>query len=186
MAQENVDYAVVLRDLESRRTALDQMIALTRQLAEKGFVSGVAADDGTVTEPRPGQPAATAGSMEIHPGVFHGLSAGDAARKFLEMTKTTQRTKDIVDALQRGGVASAGQNFYSNVYTTLMRRKDFRLIGKAWALTEWHPTVGMPAEKPTKAKRKAKGKAPKARPTKPGLTLAETKPGSPMEKPPSD
>lgn len=88
--------------------------------------------------------------------MFHGLSVAVAARRFLELKKTKQRMKDIVDGIQQGGIESSAGNFYSNVFTTLKRRKDFIRLGKFWALAEWHPTRVAAQEKPSKKTRKAR------------------------------
>jgi hypothetical protein len=155
MSQE-INYAAVLADLEARRASLDAAIAAVRALLGQGPAEGVPGTDIARGTPQPQGEVRDA--SEIKPGTFHGMSVAEAARKFLEMTKTKQRTKDIVAAIQRGGIETTAGSFYSNVYTTLMRRKDFKRLGKNWVLEEWNPNVAAPEVKPAKAKRKAKGK----------------------------
>lgn len=156
MSQEIVEnYAVVLADLEARRASLDAAIAAVRAVMGQGPAeNGSGGASGSSGEPGRSTPGETS---DVRPGTFHGLSVSEAARKFLEMTKTKQRTKDIVEAIQKGGIESTADSFYSNVYTTLRRRKkDFKRLGKYWVLVEWNPNVSSVVEKPAKKKRKAK------------------------------
>jgi hypothetical protein len=151
-----IDYAAVLVDLETRRAALDGAITVLRQLVGNGALDAVPSP-GMKIEERDATPS------EVVPGVFHGLSVSEAARKFLEMTKAKQRTVDIASALRQGGIESTADNFYGNVFTTMKRRKDFVKLGKFWALAEWYPTrATSPAKAPKKTRR---GRKAKAKPT---------------------
>lgn len=159
MGQE-IDYGAVLADLEARRDALDAVIAGVRALL------------GALGQPEIAPPGVNGGistrvtnaPQDVVPGMFHGLSVPEAARKFLELKKTKQRMKDIVDGIQRGGIESTAGNFYSNVFTSLLRKKEFIRIGKFWALAEWHPTrAGTAIEK---AGRRRKSRKVKKQPEK--------------------
>jgi len=145
MSQE-IDYTAVLADLEARRAALDAAIAGVRAVLGQGSSAEV------TTLSIPG--IRKEGPTRVTPGMFHGLSVSEAARRFLELKKAKQRMKDIVEGIREGGIESSAENFYSNVFTTLQRRKDFIRLGKYWALAEWHPTRS--GTVPTKSTRRSK------------------------------
>jgi hypothetical protein len=160
MGQE-IDYAAVLADLEARRATLDGVITVLKQMVGTGVLEAILipSPPGTKSE-NANRDTVGSGALpsEVRPGVFHGLSVSEAVRKFLEMTKTKQRTVDIATALRQGGIESTADNFYGNVFTTMKRRKDFVKLGKFWALAEWYPTRAVPPVKPaTKKSRVRKG-----------------------------
>jgi hypothetical protein len=163
MSQE-IDYTRVLADLEARRAALDAAIAGVRALL------GQPADAaGAVSVP--GTPGQALEWSEIGPGTFHGMSVSEASRKFLEMTKKKQKTRVIAEALVNGGIESESKSFYSTVYTTMQRNKDFLRLGKYWALREWYPTRAEAAPKPTKRGRRTKlTRGPKGQRQAPGAS----------------
>lgn len=148
---QDIDYAAVLADLESKRAALDAAIAAVRAIL------------GQAPNEAPGGPggglSSTPGTdlpSEVTPGIFHSMSVSEAAKKYLEMKKVKQKTRALCDALSQGGIESDSKNFYGNVYTTLTRNKDFMRRGKYWALASWFPNV--PASKPTKKGRAKRGR----------------------------
>jgi hypothetical protein len=154
MSQE-IDYSSVLADLEARRAVLDAAIAGVRQLlGQVGESKASASPQGATMADLP---------QDVAPGVFHGLSISEAAKKYLQMTKTKHKTTAICDALRAGGIESASKSFYGNVFTSLKRNKEFIKLGKHWALADWHPThvVAATAKKTKQARRR---KAPKPRP----------------------
>ncbi len=157
MANE-IDYSAVLADLEARRAMLDSAIAGLRLIVGQGQGALVEPGALAVTGPRSDASQGVTEAREIVPGTWHGLSVAEAARKFLEMTKKKQRTKDIAEALQRGGIESLSGNFYGGVFTTMQRRKDFIKLGKFWALAEWYPNRAVP-EKPSKKTRAKRARA---------------------------
>jgi hypothetical protein len=149
---QKVDYAAVLADLEAKRADMDRMIV---------WVKSQLAPTGTGSIPGPGGTPAQATSAdlpkEVAPGVFHGKSVSEAAKMYLEMKKVKQKTRVLCDALLQGGIESDSKNFYSNVYTTLSRNKDFFLRGKYWMLTSWDPRrAAAAAAKPSKKSRRGK------------------------------
>lgn len=158
MTQE-IDYAAVLTDLETRKMALDAAIAAVKAIL------GQAAPEATAlaaASGNQGQPIGKGTAAEVTPGAFHGMSITEAARKYLEMRKTKQKTRTICEAIQKGGIETSAKHFYSNVYTSLGRNKDFIRLGKYWALAEWHPTRVPPT--PARPKKK---RVPGASPRKP-------------------
>ncbi|MGH9867010.1 MAG: hypothetical protein ACREAA_02450 [Candidatus Polarisedimenticolia bacterium] len=163
MSQE-IDWDRVIEELEAKRALIDTTIAGIRAL--RGLpgqmpLAGVPDMTGVGALPMD-QPRRAAADLpsEVAPGVFHGLSIAQACKKLFRMLKTKQRTPDICRALQAGGIESSAKNFYSNVYTTLARDKDFiNLGGSWWALAEWYPnrqpTVRPKAKKKVRASKKA-------------------------------
>lgn len=157
---EEIDYTKVLADLEARRAALEATIAGVKALLGQGPIEappgGIAA--GTPT-PRGGEKVIP---KDVAPGIFHGMSVAEAARTFLAMKKVKQKTRAICDAMLQGGIESDARDFYSNVYTTLARNKDFFKRGKYWMLRSWDPRrAAAAAAKPPKKTRRGK-KATKA------------------------
>ena len=155
-AAESIDYEAVLADLRDKRASLDAAIAAIEQLVLGRPV--VASEPAEVAEAH--QPAAPA-SSKIDSDSFFGMSAADAAKKFLRMVKRPQQGKAIHDALLEGGFTTTAKNFYSNLYTAMMRSDDIVNLGgtKGWGLAEWYPgrrfeqqskgKAGEKAEKPT-------------------------------------
>jgi hypothetical protein len=148
-----VDYAVVAADLEARIASLQALLAGVRALMGQGSIDSPPTGSGGGPAPV-GVPEKANLLKEVVPGVFHGMSVSEAARTFLEMTKVKQKTRAICDALTRGGIESDARDFYSNVYTTLDRNKDFFKRGKYWMLTSWDPRrAAAAAVKPAKRKK---------------------------------
>jgi hypothetical protein len=161
MSQE-VDYAAVAADLEARIASLQALLAGVRALMGQAPIEGPPSGAGGISAPAVGREI----PKEVTPGVFHSMSVSEAAKTFLEMTKVKQKTRAICDALTRGGIESDARDFYSNVYTTLSRNKDFFKRGKYWALTAWDPRrAAAAATKP--AKKARRGKKPKVERGKP-------------------
>jgi len=161
MGQE-IDWAAVLADLEAKRATLDGVINSLRSLLGTGTLEAISTaimKDGPARE--------TSEPQEVKPGVFHGMSVSEACRKYLEITKTKQKTRAICDALLQGGIVSDAVDFYSNVYTTMVRNKDFLKLGKYWALAEWYPNrvptaAARSGRKARRARKARKGRAPAA------------------------
>jgi hypothetical protein len=156
MSQE-IDYVAVLADLETRKAALDAAIAGVRAILGQGPVEGLPLPPGV----KPG--GLGAGQQEVTPGVFHGLSVSQAAKKYLEMTKEKQKTAAIAKAIRKGGIETTASNFYANVFNTLKRSKDFRKLGPHWVLAEWHPHPASAV--PDKASKKGKKGRKRTKPT---------------------
>lgn len=109
MSQE-IDYRKVLADLEAKKAAIETSIAGIKQML----------------------------GQEVLPGTFHGLSMAEAAKKYLRMVKVKKKTKEICDALLKGGVETIAKDFYSNMFNVMQRNKDFIKLGVYWGLSEWH------------------------------------------------
>ena len=151
---QDIDYASVLADLEKRKDALETAIlAIKRILGENTEGTGLPELAGPPTSAQPSLPST------IEPGIFHTLSVSETAKRYLEIVKKKQTTREICDAILKGGIETSAKSFYVNVYTTLQRRKDFIKLGKEWALAEWHPArAASQAQVKTKRKKKRRSK----------------------------
>lgn len=112
----------LLEDLKQKREAIDRMIdAITEYLA----ASGVSVDGG-----------------ETPRGMFSGMTVLEAAKKYLAMIKRPAPTKEIVSALERGGLEHNAKDFYASVYAILRQqaqkgeRAGIRRNALDWELTE--------------------------------------------------
>lgn len=86
-----------------------------------------------------GRPSET----EVRHDTFFGMTIGDAARKYLTMTKITKSTADIATALEQGGLKHSSQNFTTTVRSVLGQRDEFTRVGnRDWGLAEWYPGAG--------------------------------------------
>lgn len=123
---EPIDYEQVLADLKARRAQLDSAIAAIEQMI------------GGITSAVPG--VKTAESIDIAEDAFHGMSIADATKKYLSMVKRKRSTKEIMEALEDGGLPSSA---YNTVYAVLRRREeqvgDIVKVGNDWGLAEWYP-----------------------------------------------
>lgn len=165
-------YTAVLAALEARKAAIEAAILTIRQEMH-GQAIEIQPSSGNVATSTVATGSVQEATQGVVPGIFHGLSISEAARKFLMMTKTKQTTNAICQALLAGGVESSSKNFYSNVFTRLTRTKGFIKIGKGWALAEWHPTHVPTQAKPKRQRKKPrpakKTRTPKGSAAKPGL-----------------
>jgi hypothetical protein len=102
MSAEKIDYAHVLADMEARRTALDAAIASMR-----AFLSGQLGDAAMATSTTsPSVP----GNGEVPAGAFLGKSIPEAAKLYLQIVKRKATSRDIAEALRRGGMESTSGN----------------------------------------------------------------------------
>lgn len=164
MSTEQIDYAAVLADMEAKRAALDAAIGHVR-IFLAGQSSGVA--------PGSASGAGTNGAMssgEIPAGAFLGKSIPEAALLFLEIVKRKATSKEIMEALKRGGMESTSTNFQGIVHACLDRYRKaggeiVKLDRSTWGLAKWYPagvrTVVQEKRVPAKKKAKAKLKAKK-------------------------
>jgi hypothetical protein len=154
---EPIDYTAVLGDLESKRSALDAAITAIRQVLAVG--ANVSAAGSVV--------ARHVDPENLPSDVFFGLSVGEAAKKYLGLVKRKQTTRDIAEALERGGLPHTSTNFLNTVTTMLSRqaRVDSELVkvGREWGLSGWYGNRRPSQTKATrKPKRKARGRRPLA------------------------
>jgi hypothetical protein len=133
-----LDIEAVVADLEAKKAAIDNAIQALRALYPAGA-------DGAALSAIAGVVARPVEPDKIPSDAFFGMrSIGDAARKYLSLVKRKQTTKQIVDALERGGFPHQSKTFYSTVYTALQRLAeqdggDMIRIGSEWAIASWYP-----------------------------------------------
>jgi hypothetical protein len=88
---------------------------------------------------------------------------------YLEIVKKKQTTREIAEALQKGGMESTSKkNWITIVHAALARaRKAGALVkvGSQWGLTGWYPKGVITAQQPDKGAKKS-SKATKAKQTK--------------------
>ena len=164
MSAEKIDYAHVLADMEARRTALDAAIASMR-----AFLSGQLGD-ATMAGP---SASSVSTNGEVPAGAFLGKSIPDAAKLFLQIVKRKSTSRDIAEALRRGGMESTSSNFQGIVHAVLDRARKsggeiVKLDRSHWGLAEWYPagvrTTGQEKRPRGKKRGPKKSRAPKAHP----------------------
>ena len=122
------DYKRILEDLRNKRERIEEAIeAITRLLEVNG-------------EAVPGVGKSASGG-----GMFAGMTVAEAARKYLSIIKRPAPTKEIVEALERGGLQHNAKDFYASVYAILRQQAQrdkapIRRNALDWELVE--ETVG--------------------------------------------
>ena len=187
------DYEAIIAVLEAKKSALEAAIANLRFVASggAGIPPGIARGDlGLAASLASSSTGGTISSIDDIPnGAFHGKSITEATKLYLEMIKKKQTSKEISEALLRGGIETTSSTFQANVNTILKRATEaagtFVRIGDAWGLPDWyHPGLRGSQAKPTNNKpRKKKRAAAKRQP----VTVKRSKPnGQAMsEEPPA-
>ena len=165
--KKTLDYGVFLADLEAKRAALDQAIASLRAVMAAGTIEGMSSVNAAVTLASPG-----IHNGEIPAGAFLGKSIPESAKLYLSIVRAKQTTKEIAEAMLKGGMETTSSNFENIVGAGINRasKKDGEIVkvGRAWALAAWYPSgIRAAAAKETRRARKAK------KPRKQNSTKAE-------------
>ncbi|HEX4784725.1 MAG TPA: hypothetical protein VH350_10305 [Candidatus Sulfotelmatobacter sp.] len=182
MGVEQMDYAAILADLEGKRSALDAAIASFRAALASGAL-GPANDipPVVVNGVLPGNfmvPSISGG--EVPNGAFLGMSIPDATKLYLEIIKKKQTSREIADALQKGGMETNSKNFPQMVHSVLDRASKansgiVKLDRSHWGLATWYPaslrSAGKYQGRVAGRKKPRKGKVA-AKAGKPPLLLA--------------
>jgi len=122
-------YEIVLADLRAKRDQIDQAIAAIEA------IGGVAAT-------AVGRPPSVSG-VGVQPGMFHGSTIADAARKVLEIHKRQLTTREILDDIVRGGVHLTSAAPLNTIQTVLGRQTDIIKVKRGtWGLASWYPNSG--------------------------------------------
>jgi hypothetical protein len=134
MKYEDIDYDVVLADLEAQRDAIEKAISGIRIMlkARRRGVTG------------PGKQAEV-----IEPNAFTGMSIPVAIQKYMEFERKPRAIKDIAQALKAGGLESDSDTFTNTVSSALRRLAAKGIVYKRkriWILKERKPTGGVSAE----------------------------------------
>ncbi len=136
-----IDYEAVLADLEAKKTALESAINAIRQMLNLGAQAAIT-------------PGSRLSEASIESDTFFSMSIGDAAKKFLRITKRKQPAVKIAEALDAGGLAHTSKNFPNTVRTTLLRLEtegEVVQVGKDWGLAEWYPGLRKGNKRPSDA-----------------------------------
>jgi hypothetical protein len=97
------DLVRILEELKAKREALDEAIeSISRYLGVEGV--------------------ATSGNGRAVAGAFTGMTVLEAAKKYLASVKRSAPTKEIVAALERGGLQHNAKDFYASVYAILRQQ----------------------------------------------------------------
>jgi len=165
MATENenkLDYATFLADLEGKRTLLDTAISSLKAALAAGALGTTEGTSyinlaATIVKP-------SIHNGEVPAGAFLGKSIPEAAKLFLSIVKSKQTTREIADALLKGGMETTSANFENIVHAGLNREKkasgEIVRVGKAWALAQWYPS-GIRAQGRQEKRKTKKRKTPK-------------------------
>jgi hypothetical protein len=119
---------------------------------------------------------------EVPAGAFLGKSIPEAAKLYLSIVRSKQTTREIADAMLKGGMETTSTNFEGIVAAGIHRasKKDGELVrvGRAWALASWYPSgIRAAAAKETRKARKGK-KSRKQKSAKATAMAAALQPGS--------
>lgn len=166
MAIEQLDYVAFLANLEAKRAALDNAIGAFRNALASGALGQVGEIPPSSNGSVPSNYVPSIGGGEVPAGAFLGKSIPDAAKLYLEIVKKKQTSKEIADALQKGGMETNSKNFQQMVHSVLDRARKantgiVKLDRSHWGLADWYPAslrVGMSSDKRTMRK---KGRKPK-------------------------
>jgi hypothetical protein len=178
MSTQPFDYAAILADLEAKKAAIETAIASMRQAMGLGAL-GQTGDAAAV--PSGASPSLTLHNGEIPNGAFLGKSIPEAAKLYLEILKKKQTSREIADALLKGGMESTSKNFSGIVHAVLDRARKspnsaLVKLGSHWGLAGWYPK-GIISSAAAPAAKKGKKKNRKAKPTEssksPAMTAAE-------------
>src|SRR5690349_1674026 len=107
------------RDLESEREELDLLI--------EGMRRRIARASGNPAPPA-SRPATSGGEQDIPFDAFFRMTIGDAARKYLEITKQPRSTSEIGTALERGGLKHSSKDFGATLRVTLAAKPEFTRV----------------------------------------------------------
>jgi hypothetical protein len=126
-----VNYGSVLADLRAQRERIDAAIRAIEAL--------IAPPPPATAPPAPPPPPK---ELAIAHGAFRGLSLLDASKKYLQSKGECQRTRDIVRALQHGGIALSGKspiNTVGAILNTSLKKGGgiVRVKRGVWSLASW-------------------------------------------------
>jgi hypothetical protein len=166
MGTETTDLVGILAKFEAMKAALEQSIAgLRNMIALGGGQIGDMQAAGGVSVPG----LLSSGSdTSVPAGAFFGKSIPEATELYLAIVKGKRTSKDITDALKKGGVESKAKNFLQNVHSALDRARKtgnsnlVKLDRSTWGLKQWYPagigvgTSGGKRNQKKKGTRKAK------------------------------
>ena len=176
MSTEPVDYMAILADLEAKKAALEHTIASFRQALSIGALGLNLTDASVGMQDAVGHSFSTG---EVPDGAFLGKSISEAAKLYLEIVKKKQTTREIAEALQKGGMESTSKkNWFPIVHAAIVRAYKaggIVKVGNQWGLPGWYPkgiVAAQPSRKRANKPRKASAKAGKQAAVKAGSQTA--------------
>ena len=114
---DSLDYGAVLADLQAKRAALDQAITSLQAAAASGALTAAVGDSMVMAD----SVAVGLHGGEVPVGAFLGKSIPEAARLCLQIVKRKMTSREISDALKKGGIETTASNFPSLVHSILTR-----------------------------------------------------------------
>ena len=164
-----IDYAAILADLEAKKLAIETLIASFKTAAASGaLVMGDVPLGAGI--PFSATTQAITSIQDIPNGAFHGKSITEASKIYLGMIKKKQTTREIAEALLRGGMETTSDRFQTNVHGILLRagkdKHELVRIGNAWGLAEWYP-ASMRSNQPKNVRNEPKRKRGRPKTIKP-------------------
>jgi hypothetical protein len=166
MSTQPLDYAAIIADLEAKKAAIESTIISIRQAMASGVLG--LSQGGDVPSGVPGGSSLSMYSGDIPAGAFLGKSIPEAARIYLEIVKRKQTSREIAEALQKGGMESTSNNFVGIVHAVLDRSRKapnalIVKLGSQWGLAGWYPKgiLNSVTSAPVSKKKGKKGKKTK-------------------------
>ena len=168
-------FDAAISELENRIQAMQVTLETLKQLRARP-------DGSSVSVPFNGRGA----DSEVRHDSFFGMTIGDAARKYLMMTKATKSTADIAAALELGGLKHSSKDFATTVRSVIGAKEEFtRVPNGDWGLAEWYPAQGR-AKRAAEDKHKAKKKKKAKKRPSPATPAATQSPAPPVAPSPDD
>jgi hypothetical protein len=124
--KSGIDYNVVLADLEAKKAQIESAIqGIKTLLGASVEISG---------HNSPGK------EKEIKFDSFVGLGNIEATIKYLRMCKQPKTSKEIIEALEKGGLEAKYPTISSQLSRRAANEGDIVIIGRGkWALQEFYP-----------------------------------------------
>ncbi len=136
------DYGAVLADLQAKRAALDQAIISLQAAAASG---ALIAGPGEAASALNGLASLGTYGGDVPVGAFLGKSIPDAAKLCLQIVRRKMTTREIADALKKGGIDSTAKTSFSAIVHSVLTRASKSDVGivkfdrSHWGLAEWMP-----------------------------------------------
>ncbi len=156
---DSLDYGAVLADLQAKRAALDQAITSLQAAAASGALTAAVGDSMVMAD----SVAVGLHGGEVPVGAFLGKSIPEAARLCLQIVKRKMTSREISDALKKGGIETTASNFPSLVHSILTRASSkspseiLKLDRSFWGLASWYP-AGVRSGASTRAPKTRRGR----------------------------
>lgn len=133
-------YKSLLEDLKIQKSEIDvQLSIIIEQLRKMGEVD--------LSDPIPSKSSekdfsvTRLGNTEINHDTFHGLSVGEAAKKYLDKVGSPARsTKEIFNNLVKGGLSTTERSLYVTLTNAAIKgdKGIEKVSGGNWGLTHWY------------------------------------------------